>query len=205
MSAWTDLFDELLRVYRDTSSLLSDAEGILVETSELRPSYGTQPGRVAREEGSDQLRDPDRWFSSWFARYYRRASDGDKTGPVAWVAVFLGDRGGRADWASDGRLETPIVTAGVRWWSGKGQNDQKDDWACKAWFRTDGHALDGVPRPRAVVLETGTLMFVSLAVPISELTSREEVRTRIASPLVAILSAGAPQTSGANTPPTTPP
>src|SRR5579872_4191620 len=123
MSAWTNLFADLRRVYGSVSTLLRDVDRCMDQHG-IKVAHGKE-NRIGINR-SGHIDAPDFWAPAWIARFYHSKDAPPPHGPVVYVACVLSDGGGEDFELPEGG--EPVLTAGALHYGASG-----DHWDWSYW------------------------------------------------------------------------
>lgn len=182
MSNWTELFDELTRVFKDVSKLLLDADGMMGQRGYL--NWKPRSSAVGTETSTSVWR-PEEWYPRWVGRYYLHESDETQSGPCLFVAVFLSDQAKAGDWARKQRIEQPLVIAGViSQEDGATQALGWHYWDAKSWF-WENDKLE--TRQREVTHQRDEVTIRSFAIELQALSDTASLAEKVIKPLLGMV------------------
>ncbi len=185
MSAWTQFFDELDRIFHQTAQLLKDGDALLGEQGYACVN-GT-PNYVGTESSSS-IQKPGQWYPRWMVRFYA-GDEGASKETMAFLAVFLSDEAGHGDWASPpSRMEEPLVVAGVIE-GHPGKEIKWDYWICKWWFWSEDAEVGGKisqVKPDPPRADNWKRMH-TFAIPLAKIDSLAKLKENVADQLVRLL------------------
>ena len=189
MSAWTDLFAELRRVYNGVSTLLLDSDRCMAQRG-FKVAHGK--GNQIGIERSGDLHEPDWWAPAWVARFYRSETTPPPGGPILYVGCMLSDSATAGFKLPEGG--EPVLTAGILEYDASGDRLAWYYWLAKSWF---WHSKDRVPDGQWVVRQNkdwhkwGITQISSFALPLVSLTSRVDLEERVFEPLFTRIGSSA--------------
>lgn len=195
MSAWNQLFDEVDRVFRETSQLLKDADALLAERGYV--CCHSSLNQVGMQI-SGSIAKPGQWYPRWVVRFYAREEDASVCqGPLGFFAVFFSDEAKQGDWACNPRIEEPlVVVGGIE--GNPGKPIEWDYWMCKWWFWTEDGDVGG--RVSEIKPEenkqSSWSRIQTFAIALSAIESIQDLREKATDPLLELLE----EESEGNTP-----
>lgn len=170
MNPYKDLFGQVERTYVQVSRLLQDADQLMDEAGVPEIGKGSQVGWTA----SGAITTPAGWFPGWMSRHYRLP--GDAPG-MAYVSVLLYNR----EIDDMKALDAPVVSAGV--WRLTGPKLHWYYWMAKCWAWSRRPA-DGSVQRFPFSLNDIEASVATLAVPLGEVASVDQLSERVVGPLV---------------------
>lgn len=183
MSAWTDLFAELKKLYGNVSALLLDADRAMDQRG-FQVAH-VKPNQIGIDRSGD-INQPEKWAPAWIARFYRIQGRPPQDGPLAYIACILSD-GGKEDYKLP--AGEPVLTAGLLHYLGP---PALEYWHAKCWlWSPEGTTADGSwyvhndkePTRAKWLRQHGLKMVECFALPLVSIDSRSTLDQRVIQPL----------------------
>ena len=180
-----NLFDSLLRLYKQAQLLLMDGDRLMGERG-WKSMHNNAPA-----EFSNSLVSPHRWFARWIQRFYMPATiEGEESfiDRILFISIhFASD----IETGLQTNVDEPLIVAGRLIYEEpmtlKKADKNYEYWMCKYWFiGTEHDTLKGwrkTGQSQKIKTVKGSETF---SVPLYNITSSEKLKELVTEPLLAV-------------------